>query len=344
MAVEAQLGRGRLLIAARHGGNVTQAEGAAAETQRQCAQVLDGIELAGNADLDVVTRRAQHTGKFDGVLVVDGGNHLAQVDAHARELLLRHLDVKPLFLHPILLDLGHAGHMQQLLAHEIRIVLELGIGIAVRRKRIDHAEDVTEFVVVERPLHAGRQATAHVTGLLAHRVPDAGNVLRRRRLLELDEDGGFARLGVAADLVDVGHFLQRLLELVSDLLGHLHGGGTGPERPHHHGTEGEGRIFILAELEIGTDAGQQQHHQQVHRDRRILDGDARKVETVGVGLTHDGGPQRGVYGRTFWPSASTCTPAVTTRAPAGRPATITSLPSMPASCTGWLFTVSVFSS
>jgi hypothetical protein len=119
-------------------------------------------------------------------------------------------------------------HLQQLLAHAVGLLLQLLVAEAVARQRVDRAVDVAELVVEERPLHAGRQGAAHVADLLAHRVPDLLHLLRRRRVLHLEDDQRLARLGVAADLVGVRHLLQRLLELVGHLLGDLLRRGAGP--------------------------------------------------------------------------------------------------------------------
>ena len=101
------------------------------------------------------------------------------------------------------------------------------------------------------------------------------------RVLELEDDLRLARLGVAADLVGTRHFLQRALDLVGHLLGHLLRGGARPVGTHHHGAEGEGRVLVLAQLEVGRKAQHHQHHQQVARQRRMLDRPAREIE---VGL------------------------------------------------------------
>ena len=154
---------------------------------------------------------------------------------------------------------------------------QLLVAEAVGRQRVDRAVDVAELVVEERADDAGRQGGAHVADLLAHRVPDLRHLLRRRRVPHLKDDQRLARLGVAADLVGVRHLLQRLLELVGHLLGDLLRGRAGPEDAHRHRPEGERRVFVLAELEVGR-AEDHQHDQQVARQRRMLERPARDVE------------------------------------------------------------------
>ena len=97
-------------------------------------------------------------------------------------------------------------------------------------------------------------------------------------VLELEDGQRLARLGVAADDVGVRHFLQRLLDLVGHLLGHLLRAGAGPEGLHDHRAEGERRVLVLAELEVRREAEHQQHDHQVARQRRMLERPARDVE------------------------------------------------------------------
>ena len=77
----------------------------------------------------------------------------------------------------------------------------------------------------------------------------------------------------------MGHFLERALELVGDLLGHLLGRGTRPENAQRHRAKRERRVFVLAELEVGRRAEQQHHDQQVARQRRMVERPFRDVES-----------------------------------------------------------------
>jgi hypothetical protein len=110
--------------------------------------------------------------------------------------------------------------------------------------------------------HALRQGVLDVAELLAHLVPDLRHRGRRRRLAQVDLDLRHAGLGVAADVVDLGHFLQLLLELVGHLLGHLLRRAARPGGLNHHGLDGELGVFLLPELAVGEDAAEAEHHQQ----------------------------------------------------------------------------------
>ena len=120
-------------------------------------------------------------------MLVELVEHLLEVQPHLRGTL-RQLDIDFLVLHAKLLDLGHIGHAQQLLAHIIGQHLELGIAETFGLQRIDHAIDIAEVVIEKRSLHTLRQGVAHVADFLAHRVPELGHLLGGRGVLELEDD------------------------------------------------------------------------------------------------------------------------------------------------------------
>jgi len=193
---------------------------------------------------------------------------------------LRDFDENLFILHAKQLDLGDIGHAQQLLAHIIGKLLELGVAEALGLQRVDHAVHIPKVVVEERPLDALRQGVAHVAHLFAHGVPDVGHIAGFGRVLDLENDLRLAGLGVAADLVGVRHLLQRTLDLVGDLLGHLLRRGARPVGAHHHGTEGERRVFVLPQLEVGCKAQQHQHHHEVAGERGMVERPFGEVEPL----------------------------------------------------------------
>ena len=264
-----------------HLGDVAQTNlTAAAATNRHLAQLLDAGELAAHAHLHHVLRRVDRAGAFDRVLRAQLLQHTVEIQPHLREALLRNLDPDLLVLHAELVDLGNILHAQQLLARLVGEVLELGVAIAIAVQRVDHAEHVAEVIVEERPLDIAGQGVAHVADLLAHRVPDVGDLRGLGGVLDLEDDLRLARFGIAADLVRIRHFLQRAFDLVGDLLGHLLRGRAGPVGAHHHRAERERRVFVLAELEIGGKAQQHQHHHQVARERGVFERPFREVEML----------------------------------------------------------------
>ena len=193
---------------------------------------------------------------------------------------MRHLDVDLLVLVADHVDLGHVRHAQQLVAHAVDVVAQLGEGVAVGGERVDGAEGVAELVVEERTLHARRQRVADVADLLAHLVPGVGHLLGRRVVLQEHEDQRLARLGVAARVVEPGRLLQLLLQPLGDLLLDLAGGGAGPQRAHHHHLEGEVRIFGLAQAQVGIGAGQRQRDDQEQNEGLMLERPLGKIRAL----------------------------------------------------------------
>jgi len=284
LAVVPHLDGGRVHIAAPHLGNVGQAQlPARCGANRHGAQVFNGVELPLHAHLQLVGRRLHHAGTLHRVLLAELRQHLVHVEAELCQALLRDFDVQLFILHAKELHLGHVGHAQQLLAHVVGKGLGFGQAEAFGLQRVDHAIDIAKIVVEERPLHALRQGEPHIADLLAHGVPDARHLVRFGRILDLENDLRLARLRIAADLVGVLHFLQRALDLVGHLLGHLLRRGARPVGAHHHGTESEGRVFVLPELKVGQNTHQQQHHHQVAGQRRVVQRPLREVEP-GCGL------------------------------------------------------------
>jgi len=242
------------------------------------AQVLERTELAGDAHLQVVGWQHQYTGALDRVLGADLGRELRDIETDLRQLAMRDLDIDLLVLHAEEIHLGNIGHLQQLLAHRLDVVLQLPIVEAVGREREHHSIDVAELVVEKRSLDIWRQRAADVADLLAHLVPRIGDIAPSRRLVDLHEDQRFAGLAVGADLVDPRGLLQLLFELVGDLFSHLRRGGTGPVGTNHHRAEGERRIFVLTQAGESEEPARQQHHHQIAQQRSVVDRPRGKIE------------------------------------------------------------------
>ncbi len=234
-------------------------------------QLLERIELAGDAHLDRIARQIDRAARLDRVLLAELGEDLVEVEAELREAPLRDLDEDLLVLGAEDRDLADVLDLQQALAHPVGVLLQLGVAEAVGRERVDRAVDVAELVVEERPADARRQRAAHVADLLPHRVPDLRHLLRRRRVAHLEQDQRLARLRIAADAVRVRHLLQRLLELVGDLLGDLLRRRARPEDADRHGAEGERRVLVLAELEVRGEAEREEDDEEVARQRPVLE-------------------------------------------------------------------------
>ena len=91
--------------------------------------------------------------------------------------------------------------------------------------------------------------------MLRTRTQVGRDVARLGGVAQIDEDRRLARRGDAAGVVERLQLLELLLDPVGDLLGGLLGRGAGPLRLDHHRLDGEGRIFLAAEIEIGEQPG-----------------------------------------------------------------------------------------
>ena len=171
------------------------------------------------------------------------------------------------------------------------MVFELGIAETVCLQRVDHAVNIAKIVVEKRPLHRAGQGVAHVADLFTDGVPDVGDFSGFGVVLDLEDDLRLTWLGITADFVGKRHFLQGFLDLVGHLFGHLLRGRARPVGAHHHGAEGEGRVFVLPELEVGGKAHHHQHDHQVAGQCRVVERPFREVEAR-LGLNQNGVSRR----------------------------------------------------
>src|SRR5262249_21376051 len=134
------------------------------------------------------------------------------------------------------------------------------------------------------------------------------------RIEQVDVDDRDAGLGVALDVVERRRLLELLLDALGHLLHRLQRRGARPARLHDHGHDRELRILLAAQLEAGKDAGRQDKDHRIDGQDLVPQRPLRKIEA--------GHLPRSAGRRTFWPSASELTPAVTTMSPFFRPSAI----------------------
>ena len=143
---------------------------------------------------------------------------------------------------------------------------------AICLQGINHAIHISKIIYEERPHHTRRQAAAHVTYFLAHCVPNIGHFRGLGIVFDLKNDLRFARLGVAANFVCKGYFLECSLQFVGYLLSHLLGRCARQISSYHHHSKCEGRIFVLAQIEKSKDAQQHQDQHQIPRESGMIKG------------------------------------------------------------------------
>ena len=108
------------------------------------------------------------------------------------------------------------------------VIPQLPVGKAVRGEAVDDTVGVAEVAVEAGADDPLRQRVADVTHLLAHPLPNARHLCRRRRVLQVDEDRGLPRARVALQVVQARRFLQLALDAVGNLLERVADRGARP--------------------------------------------------------------------------------------------------------------------
>src|SRR5207342_2610660 len=216
LAHESHARRGRITEAARHRRHVGQADRAAASADREVADLLHRFEGTGDAQLHALGWGLEEARRHHRVLLLQCALHGIERNAQRGQLGVADLDPDLLVLQPDQLDLARVGYALQFQLHALGVVLEHGVVEALAGQGVDVAEGVAEFVVEERADGAFRQRRADVADLLAHLVPDIGNVLRMQRIARDENHLRFARARVRADELVLAGLHQLLLDALGD--------------------------------------------------------------------------------------------------------------------------------
>ena len=307
------------------GGDIAEPEHPAVAFDRRLRDRLDAVERAGDAQRHALRGGLDRAGRHDVVLLGERIEQRLRRDAERRQLGMRELDEDPLVLGAVEIDLGDARHLQQPLAHAFGGLLQLRIVGAVAGHHVEDGIDVGEFVVDDGAEQTGRQLALHVGQLLAQQIEQIRHVLRRRRILEGDLHRREGRLRIGLHLLEVGQFLQLLLDGIGDLGLHFGGGGARPDRRDVDHLDGEERILGAAEPLIGEEAGDAERDDQEQDQRGMADRPGRKIEALHRTLLQSTRDQNDSdeTTRTFWAGSSFCTPSATTLAPSSTPPEMT---------------------
>ena len=165
-----------------------------------------------------------------------------------------------------------------MLTGRIDRLFELGVAIAFARKCIEEAVGIAELVIEERPDNAGRQRHVDVAHLLAHLIPEFGNVFGRCIFTRRDKNHRFARFRVAAQEVQVRQFLNFLFQPVGHLLFHFQRGGAGIQGFDNHHPKRKRRIFSLSQPDCGKHSSQQHQHHQKPGKRAVCEYPFAQIE------------------------------------------------------------------
>ena len=208
-----------------------------------------------------ISRRLDEACRRHGVLLLQGLLHQRQRQAQGCRLGIGQLDPDLLILQTDQLDLADILDPLQLQLHTVGIVLEYRIVEAFAGQGIDVAEGGAELVIEERPLDTWRQAVTNVRDLFANLVPQLGNILGAQRVTGDEGDLRLAGARKGHDLVVLAGFHELLLDALGHLPRHFLSRRPRPQGAHHHGLEGKGGIFALAQLAVGD---RPDHRQQNH--------------------------------------------------------------------------------
>ena len=112
--------------------------------------MLDSLELAAHADLHHVQRRTQSARAFNGILLGQLGQDLAEIEPELRQALLRNLDIQFFVLHAEQFHLVDIGDAEQFMPHIVGENFELCIGKSVGLQGVHDAEDIAKLIVEKR--------------------------------------------------------------------------------------------------------------------------------------------------------------------------------------------------
>ena len=264
--------------AARHAGDVAQANDPAAGDEVDGEDVLFRPECARDADKNLFVARLHHARRRDGVLGAEGRDQRRAVDLEARQLLGGELHVDALVLSSEDIDLRNVRQLEELLADVFHVIAQLPVRESVSREAVHDAVRVAKLVIEAGADDALRQGMADVANLLADLVPDVRHLSRRGRVLEIDEDRGLPCRRVALQVIQVRRLLELALEPVGDLLERVADRGARPTRLDHHGLDGEIRILAPPEPDIGADSRDDDGEHEIGDHGAVPDRPFREIE------------------------------------------------------------------
>jgi hypothetical protein len=278
--VDAEHGLGRIGEAAANIGDVAQPQHALADGERDLGDVPLGPEGARDPQRDGLVAGAKDARRADDVLGAQRGDQGAGIEPQPGEPLGREIDIDDFVLGSEDVDLGDVGDREELRTGVLHGVAQFAMREAIGGEGVDDSEGVAELVVEKGSDDPLRQGVAHVADLFAHLVPAVRNVPSLRAPDQIDENGGGAGTGEAAQVVEIRNLLQGAFETLGDLRDGLVEGGAGPDRLDHHGAEGERRIFRAAELVKGAHPGGQHREHDENGDRAVADGPIGEIEAA----------------------------------------------------------------
>ena len=310
-----------VLEPARDLRDVAKPERAAARLDRDRLDRVDAVERTGDAQRNALRAGLESAGGRDRILPGDSVENCAGGNAERRELGVAELDVDALFLRAVNVHLRDIRHPEQRALEIFRHAFQLGV---IRAIAGDHGQDridVAEFIVDAGADDPRGQVGLEIAELLPELIEQLRHLFCGRVILEFHLHCREAGLRVGDDAVEIGEFLQLLLDAVRHLALHLHRGRAGPGDLNDADLDGEGGVFRATEPHVGKRAGKPDHDDQEQDEGLVANGPGRKVDPL-----HGSDPYPSFASpsaRTFWPARRVWMPSVTTRSPSARPSPIT---------------------
>ena len=214
------------------------------------------------------------------ILGLQGLYHRLAIDPQRRDLAGGEFEIDGLVLCADDVDLPDIFHGEDLRARILDQIAQLALRQPIAGEGIDVAVDVAEAIVEEWTLDAARKSGLDIADHVAHPHPGSRDVARLGGRQKLDENGGLSGNCLASGIIQRFQFLQLLLDPVGDLPGDFLGGCAGPLGADDHHLDGEVRIFLAAEVQIGEHAGDHEHDHEVPDEGAVLQRPIRQVECL----------------------------------------------------------------
>ena len=227
---------------------------------------------------DALRSFLEHAGGRDGILRLQRGDDGTGVEAERRDLPGRKFQEDQFVLRAKDVDLADVWDRQNFCANVFDPIAQLPLGQTVAGEGVDVAEDVAEAVVEAGTYDPLRKIALDVRNHVADARPGRRNVGSLRRVAQIDEDGGLARNGDALGIVERLQLFELLLDPVGDLARHFLGRSARPLRPDHHGLDGEIRIFLPPQLQVGEQTRRHEGDHEVPDERTMAECPVGKVE------------------------------------------------------------------
>lgn len=269
-----------VLIPPLHCRDVRDLESPAARRDGDVANFLQVVQRAIQPHEDLRAARIDRTRGRHRILTLKCREHLLGADPEREQSGIGKIDEDLFRPFADNINLAHARHMQQALAHRFRLPDQQAFGQSMTVQRIDREIDIGIFVIDERSLHALRQKGHGVVQLLARLVELLGNGRRRGVVLERDHHQRQARPGQCFHPVVPLQFLHPLFQRIGHQILHFLRRGARPDSGRRQGFDGECGVLGTAETEERVGARQSQCHDQEQCDPALAHREGGQVESA----------------------------------------------------------------